>query len=289
MSGAPLAIAGAEAVPARGAGRVRPRGTFLLALLVVGLLVAVAVLVPLLAPYDPLTIDLRHRFAAPTLRHVLGTDNAGRDVLTRLMWGARPALLGVAIALGMATLVGLPWGACAGYVGGRLDAVLMRGADALLVFPGLILALVLTAVLGPSLRSSMVALGIVYAPVLARVTRAGVLGVRDREFVVITRLFGLSPWHRLARHVVPNAIGPVVVQLTLLAGMSLLAQTGLGFLGVGLQPPLPSWGSSLAESFQYIVVSPEATIAPGATVVLTVLAFYRIGDELRDRLSANGE
>jgi peptide/nickel transport system permease protein len=279
MSATSLAVA---AVPAR---RARLHGTFILALGLVALLLAVAVFVPVVAPYDPLSIDLKHRFAAPTLQHLLGTDNAGRDVLSRLMWGARPALMGVAIALGVAAAVGLPWGACAGYVGGRIDAVLMRGADAVLVFPGLILALVLTAVLGPSLRSSMVALGIVYAPVLARVTRSGVLGVRDREFVIITRLFGLSPWHRLVRHVLPNAIGPVVVQLTLLAGMSLLAQTGLGFLGVGLQPPLPSWGGSLAESFQYIVVNPEATIAPGATVVLTVLAFYRVGDELRDRLS----
>ena len=284
MSGASLI-----AVEAPQGRRTRPRGTFLLALAVVILLVVVAVLVPVLAPYNPLAIDLRDKFAAPSLGHLLGTDNAGRDVLSRLMWGARPALLGVAVALCTAAAVGLPWGACAGYVGGRTDALLMRGADAVLVFPGLILALVLTAVLGPSLRSSMVALGIVYAPVLARVTRAGVLGVRDREFVTITRLFGLSPWHRLVRHVLPNAIGPVVVQLTLLAGMSLLAQTGLGFLGVGLQPPLPSWGASLAESFQYIVVTPEATIAPGLTVVLTVLAFYRVGDELRDRLSAESD
>jgi peptide/nickel transport system permease protein len=286
VSDVSLATVASEASRAR---RGWPRGTFLLALAVVGMLLLVSVLVPVLAPYNPLSIDLRNKFAAPSLGHLLGTDNAGRDVLSRLMWGTRPALLGVAIALCTAAAVGLPWGACAGYVGGRTDAVLMRGADAILVFPGLILALVLTAVLGPSLRSSMVALGIVYAPVLARVTRAGVLGVRDREFVTVTRLFGLSPWHRLVRHVLPNATGPIVVQVTLLAGMSLLAQTGLGFLGVGLQPPEPSWGQSLAESFQYIVVNPEATIAPGLTVVLTVLAFYRVGDELRDRLSMGSD
>lgn len=131
----------------------------------------------------------------------------------------------------------------------------------------------------------MLGLGIVYAPILARVVRSGVLAVRDREYVMITRLFGLSTSHRMWRHVLPNALGPAVVQLTLLCGMSLLAQTGLGFLGVGLQPPQPSWGGSLAESFGYVVVDPGATVAPGMCVVLTVLAIYRIGDELRDRLA----
>ena len=249
------------------------------------LLLTVAIFVPLLAPYDPVAQDLAHPFLGPSLVHALGTDNLGRDVLSRMMWGARPALVGVLIALSTAAALGVPWGLIAGTLGGTADLVLMRVADALLVFPGLILALVLASVLGPSLPSSMLGLGIVYAPILARVVRSGVLAVRDREFVVITRLFGLSTGHRMWRHVLPNALGPVVVQLTLLCGMSLLAQTGLGFLGVGLQPPQPSWGGSLAESFSYVVVNPGATVAPGMCVVLTVLAIYRIGDELRDRLA----
>lgn len=267
---------------------MRRRPAFVIAAGFIAVLVAVAVFVPFLAPYDPLTQDLRHPFMAPSLAHPLGTDNIGRDVLSRLMWGARPALLGVLIALATTALTGVPWGLVAGYVGGRTDLLLMRVADVLLVFPGLILALVLTAVLGPSLQSSMVALGIVYSPVLARVVRSGVLAVRDREFVLVTRLFGLSTWHRMWHHVLPNAFGPAVVQLTLLAGLSLLAQTSLGFLGVGLQPPLPSWGGTLAESFRYIVVEPSAAVAPGICVVLTVLAIYRIGDELRDRLVLQG-
>lgn len=249
------------------------------------LLVIVAIFAPLISPYDPIAQNLRNTFAPVSWAHPLGTDNAGRDVLSRVMWGTRPALLGVLISLMTTTVVGIPWGLAAGYIGGAIDQLLMRLADAFLVFPGIILALVLTSVLGPGLETSMVALGLVYSPILARVVRSGVLSVRDREFVIVTYLYGLSAGYRMWRHVLPNALAPAIVQLTLLAGMSLLAQTGLGFLGLGLKPPYPSWGSSLAESFRYIVVNPSASFAPGFTVALTVLAFYRIGDELRDRLA----
>jgi peptide/nickel transport system permease protein len=246
------------------------------------LVLATALFAPWLAPYDPLKQDLAHSFAAPDWAHPFGTDNLGRDVLTRIMWGARPALLGLAIALACTTAVGVPWGLAAGYFSGFTDLVLMRAADAMLVFPGIILALVLAAVLGPSLPSSMVALGLVYAPVLARVVRSSVLTVRHRDFITLTALYGLSSGYRMWRHVLPNALAPAVVQLTLIAGTSLIAQTGLSFLGIGLQPPLPSWGSSLAESFRFILVNASATVAPGLTVVLTVLAIYRIGDAIRD-------
>lgn len=249
------------------------------------LLAVVAIFAPLISPYDPIAQNLRNTFAPVSWAHPLGTDNAGRDVLSRVMWGTRPALLGVLISLMTTTVVGIPWGLAAGYIGGAIDQLLMRLADAFLVFPGIILALVLTSVLGPGLETSMVALGLVYSPILARVVRSGVLSVRDREFVIVTYLYGLSAGYRMWRHVLPNALAPAIVQLTLLAGMSLLAQTGLGFLGLGLKPPYPSWGSSLAESFRYIVVNPSASFAPGFTVALTVLAFYRIGDELRDRLA----
>jgi peptide/nickel transport system permease protein len=248
----------------------------------IALLLIVVAFGPWIVPYDPIAQDLRHPFAPPTAAHWLGTDNLGRDVLSRLMIGARPALIGVLIAVGIAALVGVPWGLLAGYVGGALDLVLMRVADAMLVFPGLILALVLTAIFGPSLGMSMVALGLVYSPVLARVVRSGVLAVRNRDYVLVTKMYGLSAGYRMWRHVLPNASAPVIVQLTLLMGLSLLAQVGLGFLGVGLQPPFPTWGSALAESFPYIIVSPQASFAPGVVVAATVLALYRIGDELRD-------
>ncbi len=250
---------------------------FYVALAFIALLVIIVIFGPLIVPYDPIAQDLRHPFAPPSAAHWLGTDNLGRDVLSRLMIGTLPALIGVLIAV--------PWGLSAGYVGGLLDLVLMRVADAMLVFPGLVLALVLTAIFGPSLRMSMVAIGLVYSPVLARVVRSGVIAVRNRDFVLVTRMYGLSGVYRMWRHVLPNAAAPVIVQLTLLMGLSLLAQVGLGFLGVGLQPPFPSWGSAFAESFPYIIVSPQATFAPGVVVAITVLALYRIGDELRDRLT----
>ncbi len=262
----------------------RSKGLWL-AIIFLTLIVVIALFVPFLAPYSPIKQDLAHSFAGPTWAHPFGTDNLGRDVLSRIMWGARPALLGLGIALTCTAVVGVPWGLASGYLGGIADLVLMRIADAMLVFPGIILALVLAAVLGPTLPSSMVALGLVYSPVLARVVRSGVLSVRNRDFIVLTTLYGLSSRHRMWRHVLPNALAPAVVQLTLIAGTSLLAQTGLSFLGIGLQPPLPSWGSSLAESFRYILVNSTATIAPGLTVVLTVLSLYRIGDALRDVLA----
>ncbi len=252
------------------------------------LVAGIALFAPWVAPYDPIRQDLARSFAAPGWAHPFGTDNLGRDVLSRIMWGARPALLGLLIALACTAAVGIPWGLAAGYLGGFADLALMRAADAMLVFPGIILALVLAAVLGPSLASSMVALGLVYAPVLARVVRSGVLGVRHRDYITLTALYGLGHGHRMWRHVLPNALAPAVVQLTLIAGTSLIAQTGLSFLGIGLQPPLPSWGSSLAESFRFILVNASATIAPGLTVVLTVLAIYRIGDGLRDLSATSG-
>ena len=250
------------------------------------IVVAVAMFAPLLAPYDPIRQTLADSFAAPSWAHPFGTDNLGRDVLSRIMWGARPAVAGLAVAVACTAAVGIPWGLAAGYLGGIADLVLMRVADAVLVFPGIILALVLATVLGPSLTSSMVALGLVYSPVLARVMRSSVLSVRSRDYVVLTALYGLPARHRMWRHVLPNAMAPTIVQLTLIAGTSLLAQTGLSFLGIGLQPPLPSWGSSLAESFRFILVNATATIAPGMTVVLTVLSLYRVGDALRDVLVA---
>ena len=257
-----------------------------LAFLYLGTIVLVGVCAPLLAPYDPVHQNLANSFAAPGWAHPFGTDDLGRDVLSRLMWGARPAMLGLLIALGCTALVGIPWGLAAGYLGGTADLVLMRVADAVLVFPGIILALVLAGVLGPSLANSMVALGLVYSPVLARVMRSGVLNVRHRDFVVLTALYGLSARHRMWRHVLPNALSPALVQLTLIAGTSLIAQTGLSFLGIGLQPPLPSWGASLAESFRFILVNAAATVAPGLAVMLTALSLYRVGDELRDRFAA---
>jgi peptide/nickel transport system permease protein len=274
----------AAAVPAAAAARRSRRLGPIVAMGFIVLLALIGLLAPFLAPYDPIKQDLTNQVGGPTAQHLLGTDSFGRDVLSRLIWGTRPALLGTVVAVVTACVIGLPWGLIAGYAGGMVDLVLMRVADALLVLPGLVIALAITTALGANLTNAMLAVGIVFSPALARVLRSGVLTVRDREYVLVTRLYGLSPWHRMLHHVLPNAVAPALIQITLLTGIAFLAQAALGFLGIGVSPPAPSWGNSLSEAYKFIIVDPAAVLAPGVTIVLTVLAVYRIGDALRDRL-----
>jgi len=275
--------AGREAAPAR-SGRGTRRVGPILAIGFVVLLTLIALLAPILAPYDPIKQDLANQVGGPSAQHLLGTDEFGRDVLSRLIWGTQPALLGVVVAVVTACVIGLPWGLISGYAGGTTDLVLMRVADALLVLPGLVIALAITTALGSNLTNAMLAVGIVFSPVVARVLRSGVLTVRDREYVVVTRMYGLPARHRMLHHVLPNAVAPALIQITLLTGISFLAQAALGFLGIGVNPPAPSWGNSLSSAYKFIIVDPAAVLAPGITIVLTVLAVYRIGDILRDRL-----
>jgi peptide/nickel transport system permease protein len=272
-----------DALPTTGRRRTRWLG-LALAVGFIAFLVLIAVLAPVVAPYDPIKQDLNDAVAGSSAQHPLGTDEFGRDVLSRLIWGTRPALLGVLVAIATACAIGLPWGLVSGYAGGTVDLVLMRVADALLVLPGLVIALAITTALGSNLTNAMLAVGIVFSPILARVLRSGVLTVRDREYVVVTRLYGLPPRHRMLHHVLPNALAPAMIQITLLTGVSLLAQAALGFLGIGVPPPAPSWGNSLSGAYKFIIVDPAATFAPGLVIVLTVLSIYRIGDFLRDRL-----
>jgi peptide/nickel transport system permease protein len=279
-----VATARDVAVPAGARARSSRRMGPVLAIGFIVVLTLIGLLAPILAPYDPIKQDLGNMVGGPSGQHLLGTDEFGRDVLSRLIWGTRPALLGTLVAVATACLIGLPWGLISGYAGGTSDLVLMRLADALLVLPGLVIALAITTALGANLTNAMLAVGIVFSPVLARVLRSGVLTVRDREYVVVTRMYGLPARHRMLGHVLPNALAPALVQITLLAGISFLAQAALGFLGIGVQPPAPSWGNSLSSAYKFIIVDPAAVLAPGIVIVLTVLAVYRIGDALRDRL-----
>lgn len=260
------------------------RPSFGIAVIYLVAIIIVALFAPWLAPYDPIKQNLGNPLAEFSREHWLGTDDLGRDVLSRLIWGARPTLVGTLVAMTTACAIGIPWGLAAGYSGGVIDLVLMRIADSILVFPGVVLALALTSAFGPSLVSTMISLGIVVSPVLARVVRAGVLTVSYKDYVTVTRMYGLSSWHRVTQHVLPNVMAPTVVQITLLSGLAVLAQTGLNFLGLGVPNPNPSWGSSVAETFRYVVVDPTAPILPGLATVFTVLALYRIGDEIRDLL-----
>ena len=273
-------VAGPRTAAAAGPRRLGP-------VLAIGFVVALALiglLAPFMAPYDPIKQDLVGQVGGPSAQHLLGTDSFGRDVLSRLIWGTRPALLGTLVAVATACIIGLPWGLVSGYAGGTVDLVLMRLADALLVLPGRVIALAITTALGANLTNAMLAVGIVFSPALARVLRSGVLTVRDREYVVVTRMYGLPPWHRMLHHVLPNAVAPALIQITLLTGIAFLAQAALGFLGIGVSPPSPSWGKSLSDAYKYIILDPAAVLAPGVIIVLTVLAVYRIGDALRDRL-----
>jgi peptide/nickel transport system permease protein len=269
----------------RPSARRRPPAGLVVSLVVLTGLLLAALLAPVLAPYNPLAQNLNDTKAGPSLAHLLGTDYYGRDVLSRLIWGGRSAYLGVLISLGVALVLGVPWGLAAGYWPRWTGAILMRLADTLLAFPALVLAVVITGVLGPNLYTSMTSVGVVFAPVIARLTRVGVLEVREREYVQAARLSGCSKRVIMMRHILPAALGPVVVQATIFAGLAFIIEGGLSFLGLGVQPPAPSWGGDLALAYQYILSSPGQVIAPGALIAVVVLCVYRAGDALRARLA----
>jgi peptide/nickel transport system permease protein len=233
---------------------------------------------------DPLTQDLNHILEGPSLKHWLGTDDLGRDVFSRLLGGSLVSLRAACIAVGVALVIGVPLGLLAGFRGGITDEIVMRCADTLLAFPGLVLAVGVVAMLGPGLTNAMVAVGIVFAPSLARLMRAQVLGVKEHLYVEAAVTFGSSAGQIVKRHIIPNAVQPVIVQTSLLFALSLLAEAGLSFIGLGVQPPDPSWGSMLGRAYRFMQTAPLQMIAPGLIVMLTALAFNAIGDSLRDEL-----
>jgi ABC-type dipeptide/oligopeptide/nickel transport system permease subunit len=247
-------------------------------------LVSAALLAPVVAPHDPLAQDLGAVLRPPSTAHPLGTDDLGRDVLTRLIYGARLSLGAALMAVAIATLAGLPVGLAAGYVGGKLDDVLMRVIDALQAFPALILAMAISAALGPGLFNVMVAVGIVYTPRFARLVRGQVLSLREELFVEGARAVGASHLRILARHVLPNVVAPVIVQVSVGVAFALLAETSLSFLGVGIKPPEPSWGTDVGRGYRFMRLAPWLVFMPGTAILLTTLAFNMVGDGARDAL-----
>jgi peptide/nickel transport system permease protein len=247
-----------------------------------GLLIAGALLAPVVAPYDPIKQDLGRMLSAPSSAHLLGTDDLGRDVLTRLLYGARLSLGAACLAVAIATLAGVPIGLVAGYLGGAIDDALMRVIDALQAFPALILAMAIAAALGPGLFNVMVAVGIVYTPRFARLVRGQVLSLREEPFVESARAAGASHARVLARHVLPNVVAPVVVQVSIGVAFALLAETALSFLGVGIKPPEPSWGTDVGRGYRFMRLAPWLVFMPGTTILLTALAFNLVGDGVRD-------
>jgi peptide/nickel transport system permease protein len=246
--------------------------------------VCVAIFAPFVSPYDPLKQDLTGLLAPPSAAHWLGTDNVGRDILSRVIWGTRVSLIAgagsVAIAVGAGCLLGL----LAGYWRGPVDDLVMRIMDAVLSFPALVLALALGAVLGAGLGSVLIALGVVYAPTFARLMRGQVLTIRTREYVQAARLLGAPDWRILQRHVLPNAATPIVVQASLSVAFAILAEASLSFLGLGVRPPEPSWGGMINIGRGYLQQAPWIAFGPGAALFVTVLGLNFVGDAIRDAL-----
>ncbi len=254
-----------------------------------GLLISAIVLVcalaaPLLAPYDPNEQDYLAITDPPSTAHLLGTDDLGRDLLSRIIYGSRVSLEVGLIAVAIAVMCGVTLGLVGGYAGGLLDDLIMRFVDAVQAFPNLVLALAITAALGPSIANAMIAIGFVAAPGMARLTRGQTLSVREREFVAAARVCGATPIQIMRLHILPNVSAPIVVQSTLLLGTAIVTEAALSFLGVGVQPPTPSWGAMLRTGSQYLEVAPWIGIAPGVAIFLTVLAFNFVGDGLRRAL-----
>jgi peptide/nickel transport system permease protein len=248
------------------------------------LLVVVASVIARFVLVSPIEQNLGDILAGPSKEHWLGTDDLGRDVLSRLLNGSLVSLRAASTAVVIALVLGVPAGLLAGYRGGWIDDVVMRIADTLLAFPGLVLAVGVVAMLGPGLTNAMVAVGIIFAPSLARLARAQVLSVKEHLYVDAAATFGGSSWQTMRRHIIPNAIQPIVVQTSLLFAVALLAEAGLSFIGLGVQPPQPSWGAMLGRSYKYVRTDPWQTVAPGLIVMFTALAFNALGDSLRDVL-----
>jgi peptide/nickel transport system permease protein len=250
-------------------------------LAVTAVLVLAGIFAPLIAPDNPLRL-FPQVAQGPSLPHLLGTDLDGRDLLSRLIYGAAPAYEGVGIALLVTVIIGLPWGLAAGFGGKATDEALMRVGDVFFSFPALILSIGIISVLGPSLVHSMVAVGIAFAPSIARLLRSSVLPLKRADFVLVASSLGVKRVRIVLRHVMPNAIAPILVQLFALASITLIIEAALGFLALGAQPPAPSWGNDLATAYTYFLSNPTATIAPGVCIAIAAWSLSALGDGLRE-------
>ena len=251
---------------------------------VVVLFIAVALFAPVLSPYDPLKGRLGERLRAPSGAHWLGTDELGRDVLSRVLHGARITVQIQLAAVGLALAVGAALGLAAGYIGRWVDQLIMRLMDILMAFPGIFLALAIIAALGTGLGNVIIAAGIFLVPQFARVVRASVLTLKDMEFVQAARALGQGDFAIVFRYLLPNSLAPIIVQTSLRMATVLLTASGLSFLGLGVQPPSPEWGAMLSNARSYMITAPHVAMIPGLAIALVVLGFNLLGDGLRDSL-----
>jgi peptide/nickel transport system permease protein len=251
---------------------------------VVLLLAGLAVLAPVVSPYPPLEPHPADRLTPPSARYPLGTDDIGRDNASRIVYGARVSLAVGAISIGIALALGVPLGLLAGYYGGAVDAAITRLLDGLLAFPAIVLAIALMAVFGPSLYNAMMAIGIIFLPTFARITRANVLSLREKEFVEAAHALGAGDGYVLARAILPNCLSPIIVQASLGLGYAVLIEASLSFLGLGIQPPDPSWGSMLSQGRNFLHQAWWFATFPGLAIFATVLGLNFVGDGLREAL-----
>lgn len=258
--------------------------TFVIGLAITLTLLATAAVSLVYTPRDPLEMSISGRLQGPTAAHPLGTDQFGRDLLSRVMRGAITSILVGVIAVGIGMLVGVAFGMLSGYFGGWLDEGFMRLVDAIQGFPAILSALLLAAVFRPTLTISMIAIGVAFLPVFARLTRASFLEFRDRDFVVAARALGAGDGALIRRHILPNTLPPLIVQATISFPVAILAEAGLSYLGLGTQPPNPSWGLMLREAQGFLTLNPWYAIFPGGAIALTVLGLNLLGDGLRDLL-----
>ena len=262
---------------------VRRRGAAL-GLAAIAFFVGLALFAPLIAPYDPLATSWTAIRKAPSAAHWFGTDEIGRDVLSRVIWGARASLLAGVVSVLISLSIGVPVGLLAGYAGGRIDMLISRVTDAVLACPFLILAIALAAFLGPSLTNAMIAIGVSATPVFVRLTRGQTMAIKAEDFILAARAIGNPPWRVALVHVLPNAAPALIVQATLAIAAAVIAEASLSFLGLGQQPPAPSWGSMLNTAKNYIDNAPWMAIWPGVSIFVLVLSFNLVGDGLRDAL-----
>src|ERR1700755_2476816 len=280
----PVASDELESPARRALQRLCKRKGAMVGLAVIAAFIVIAVFAPLVSPYDPIATSWSLVRKAPSAQHWFGTDDLGRDILVRVIYGARASLTAGAISVGIALSIGVPFGLLAGYRGGFVDALISRITDAMLAVPFLILAIALASFLGPSLRNAMIAIGVTTTPIFVRLTRGQVMAVKVEDYVEAARAIGNPRWRIALFHILPNILPALLVQGTLSIAAAIIAEAALSFLGLGQQPPAPSWGSMLNAAQRFLTNAPWMAIWPGLAIFLVVLSFNLVGDGLRDAL-----
>lgn len=260
------------------------RGLVIFGLVIVVIFILTAIVGPLLAPYEPNQINPSQRLQNPSWQHWLGTDNFGRDTLSRLIHGAGNSLMVGVVAVGIAAVLGIIAGMLAGFFGGLINAIIMRTVDALMSFPMILLALLIAGLLGSGLTNVMIALGVAMIPVYARLMCGQVLSIRENDYVLAGRSMGSNNWRLIFHHILPNSFPPLIVLVTMQIGSAILAEAGLSYLGIGITPPDPSWGAMVNDGFKFLITNPLLSFVPGLAIMLVVFAFSMVGDGLRDAL-----